>query len=340
MHTTDSVSRNLPQYPESLWRTTTTLPSFPALSENIEVDVAIVGAGITGITTAYLLSTAGYKVALLEAGLILNGTTGHTTAKITSQHGMIYDELLNHLGKEKAAMYYRANAEAAQFIKDTAAQLQIECELKPEDAYLYMEQDTNLSKLEKEMNAYRELGIPGEWIDKLPLSLPVKAAIRMPEQAHFHPLKYLKRLVEGIVQAGGKLYEHTTIEKLEKEGPFTLKTYHGGRSIRCNHVVSAAHFPFYDGGGLYFTRLHAQRSYVVAMKPSAPFVGGMYLSADEPKRSLRSANWEGEEVVLVGGESHKTGQGICTHQHYERLEEFGTKSLAIRVFLFAGLHRI
>ncbi|MCJ8012853.1 FAD-dependent oxidoreductase [Paenibacillus sp. KQZ6P-2] len=328
------VSPHLPQFPESLWRATTELPSFPRLNEDIQVDIAIVGAGIVGITTAYLLSRQGCKVALFEAGSILNGTTGHTSAKISAQHGLLYDELLNHFGEEKTQMHYQANRDAKDFIQNTVSNLNIECDLKPESAFLYMEKDDELQKLQKEFDAYVKLGIPGQWRDKLPIPLNVSGAIEMPDQAQFHPLHYLKPLVDEILKAGGQIFEHTTITTLKKDGPFTLTTYRGKHKVRCSHVVSASHFPFYDGGGMYFTRLHAMRSYVVAFQPNTTFAGGTYLSADEPKRSLRTASWNGEELVLAGGENHKTGQSMCTHSHYEGLEEFGRELFGVKSIPF------
>ncbi|MGN7359187.1 FAD-dependent oxidoreductase [Paenibacillus sp. SAF-054] len=330
MQKSDSVSRNLPQFPESLWRATTDLPSFPRLDQDIQVDAAIVGGGIAGITTAYLLSRQGCKVAIVEAGSILNGTTGHTTAKVTAQHGMLYDELLSHFGEEKTQMYYQANRDALDFIRTTASELNIDCDLQTESAFVYMETDEQLQKLQKEFDAYIKLGIPGQWRDKLPIPLNVSGAIEMPDQAQYHPLRYLKPLVEQIVKNGGQIFEHTTIVDLEKEGPFTLITDRGKYKVRCSHVVSASHFPFFDGGGLYFTRLHAERSYAVAFQPETAYERGTYISADKPSRSLRTANWNGQELIIAGGENHKTGQSICTHSHYEEIEKFGGKLFGIK----------
>ena len=323
-------TNQLPQYPESLWRASTELPTFPQLAEDIKVDVAIVGAGIAGITTAYLLSQEGLKVALLDAGRILEGTTGHTTAKVTAQHGIIYDELIQHVGEDLAAKYYRANNEAIEWMARTVKELDIPCEWKEEDAYLYAEGDQAEAKLINEFQAYEKLGIPGLWKDTLPIPLQVKGAIQLPGQAQFHPLAYLKRLVEAIVKAGGVIYENTTVsKKLEGTRPFTLTTLHDNHTVTCQHIVSTSHFPFTDSGGFYFSRLHAERSYVVAVKPKTPFAGGMYISVDEPVRSLRSASWHGESLVLVGGEGHKTGQGICTYRHYENLEVFADQLLGV-----------
>ncbi|HEY2494570.1 MAG TPA: FAD-dependent oxidoreductase [Paenibacillus sp.] len=335
MNEINRSSNELPQYPESLWMASSDLPNFPQLTENITVDVGIVGAGITGITTAYLLSKEGYKVALIDAGKILEGTTGHTTAKVTAQHGLIYDEILNHFGLDKSTQYYRANQEALDWMEKLVHKLKIDCAWQTQDAYLYAESDSSLDKLLKEFDAYEKLRIPGEWTNSIPIPLVVKGAIKLPNQAQFHPLSYLKRLVEEIVKAGGVIFENTTIsKKIENERPFTLRTLHGDHQLKCSHVVSTSHFPFSDGGGFFFSRLYAERSYVVAIKPERPFAGGMYLSVDKPNRSLRDASLNGEQVILVGGDSHKTGQGICTYQHYENLEAFGEKLFGIKSIPF------
>lgn len=327
--------QELPRYPESLWRATTELPSFPRLAEDIETDVAVVGAGITGITTAYLLAKGGKKVVLLDAGRILDGTTGFTTAKVTAQHGMIYHELLQHFGEEKARLFYEANHEAMDFIRSHVQKWDADCGLEQEDAYLFTQDDNMLSKLEDEFKAYEKLGLPGEWLETIPLPMPVRGAIKMPGQYRFHPLAYLKRMVEEFLRLGGIIYENTTIgEEAETEGPITIKTQRGNHSITCQFAVSASHFPFYDGRGFYFTRLHAERSYVVAVKPETAYPGGMYINIENPSRSLRSVSYNGEELVLVGGENHPTGKSDCTHRHYENLEKFAGELLGARAIPF------
>lgn len=328
------MEQGLPQYPESLWRATTELPSFPRLAEDIETDVAVVGAGITGITTAYLLAKAGKKVVLLDAGRILDGTTGFTTAKVTAQHGMIYHELIQHFGEEKARLYYDANIEAMNFIGNQIGEWGVDFGWEQEDAYIYTLDEQNMrSKLEDEFKAYEKLGIPGEWLESIPLPIPVRGAIKMPGQHRFHPLAYLKRMVEEFLKMGGVIYENTAIgDEAETEGPITIKTQRGNHSITCQFAVSASHFPFYDGmgKGFYFTRLHIERSYALAVKPDKAYPGGMYLSVDNPTRSLRSVSHNGEELVIVGGENHPTGKSECTHSHYENLEKFAGELLGAR----------
>lgn len=335
MNPENHLTAHLPQFPESLWRDTAELPAFPKLNGSHETDVAVVGAGITGITTAYLLAKAGYQVTLLEAGTILNGTTGFTSAKITAQHGMIYGDLLKYFGKEQARQYFDANQKAMEWMIHTVEDLQLSCGLSRDDAFLYAEagDDETRAQLEKEFEAYRTLGLPGEWLDTLSLPLGAQGVIKMPGQARFHPLQYLLGLLKSFLDRGGTVFEHTTIgEKVEQQqGKLTLYTEQSQHAITCKHAVSASHFPFYDGGAFYFSRLHAERSYCLAIQPEASFEGGMYLSAGPKKRSLRTVDWEGQRLVIVGGENHKTGQGICTIGHYEKLELFAEQLLGIKV---------
>ena len=173
-----SSSNAMPQFPEPYWREVT-LPPFEKLTKNLTVDIAIVGGGITGITAGYLLRKEGLKVAILEAGTILNGTTGHTTAKITAQHGLIYDELIQHFGEEKAKLYYQSADRALQFIKKTIQEKSIDCDFSEEDAFIYSITDEYANKIQKEADAYQTLGINGSLLTSIPFDIPIKNALMM-----------------------------------------------------------------------------------------------------------------------------------------------------------------
>ncbi|CAM3444801.1 FAD-dependent oxidoreductase [Paenibacillus lupini] len=315
--------KQLPQFPESYWTASQTeRPKYPKLEQNSETDIVVVGGGISGITTAYLLIQEGFRVALLEAGEILNGTTAHTTAKITAQHDLIYDELIQSEGKEKASLYYQAAKEAMSFIEQTIDKHQIECGYTKQDAYVYSHNVDYIVKVEKEAKAYQELGIPGAYLDKMPLQLPMFGAVKMESQAQFHPLNYLIKLVDEFIKQGGKIYEQTTAVDVEQVDTPKVMTSDGHR-IECKYVVSCTHFPFYDGQGFYFARMHADRSYVLGLKVEDDYPGGMYLSAEDPKRSIRYTELEDQsKLIILGGQSHKTGQGICTINHYDELRRF------------------
>ncbi|KQL53867.1 (2Fe-2S)-binding protein [Heyndrickxia shackletonii] len=329
----ESARKQIPQFPEPLWRDKIDFPKFSQLNEDIEVDVTVVGGGITGITTAYLLVKEGFKVALIEAGNLLNGTTGHTTAKITAQHGLIYDELIQTIGGESARLYYEANNNAITFIRDMVKEHNIECDFTNEDAFIYTNSDDYINKLKNEMIAYEKLGIKGEISDRVPADFSVKAALKMSNQAHFHPLKYLKPLVEYIVSNGGVIFEKTTATDVDTEEKLKVRTS-GGPSVICRYVCACSHFPFYDGLGFYPTRMYAERSYIIAIKPEKEFNGGMYINAEQPTRSLRTAMLGDEELLLIGGENHKTGQGISTILHYQALENFAEETFGIKEYLF------
>ncbi|WP_152393550.1 FAD-dependent oxidoreductase [Paenibacillus guangzhouensis] len=325
MNSTDAF----PQYPDSYWIASSERMAFPALQEDIQADVAVVGGGISGITTALLLAREGLHVVLLEAGELLKGTTGHTTAKVTAQHDLIYHELIQHVGLEKAQYYYRANQEAIQFIKELVHQESIDCGLTDQDAYIYTNDEQYLRKLELEMQAYEQLGIHGELVHSMPLSLSMKQALVMRNQAQFHPLHYLYALVRLFMKLGGKIYEHTTVMTVENGDQPKLVT-RDGHHVTCRHTVSCSHFPFYDGMGFYFSRMHAERSYVLGVKCSDPYPGGMYIRAENPTRSIRStAMADGQTLVLVGGEGHKAGQGVCTIRHYEALQHFAKEQFKV-----------
>lgn len=319
----------MPFEPEPYWRESAQLKTFPALSIDTEVDVAIVGGGITGITTAYLLTKQGLKVAVLEADQVLNGTTGHTTAKVTAQHGLIYDEFIQHLGVEKSKQYYEANSNALQFVRQTVKDLQIECDLTDEDAYIYAISDQYLQKVRKEYDAYQKLGIPSEFTENIPLPIDVKGAIVMKDQAQFHPIKFLEALVNEITKAGGEIYEQTTAVNIDQTTPKPMVITREGRRVTCKYAISCSHFPFFDGKGFYFTRLHAERSYVLGVRTKYEFPGGMYYSADSPRRSLRYTPFNGEKLILISGDGHKTGEGTPTFTHYKALEEFGQDVMGI-----------
>ncbi|MFY0148077.1 FAD-dependent oxidoreductase [Bacillus cytotoxicus] len=321
-------NHSFPKFPHSYWMDSTLLPTFPALSENIKTEVVIIGAGITGITTAYLLAKEGMKVVLLDSDRILNGTTGHTTAKITAQHDLIYDELINHFGIDKARLYYEANHQALQFIKETVKTHHIECGFTEEDAYLYTTGKDELRKLIKEYEAYKKLNIPCEYVTSIPVPLSTQAALVMKKQAQFHPLHYLKKLVEEFIKMGGTIYEHTTAIDIEK-GFYPQVITKNGQRITSGYVALCSHFPFYDKSSFFFTRMYAERSYVLAIQSKTEYPGGMYLSIDNPTRSLRSTTIDGTKLILVGGESHKTGQGINTMLHYEALHSFAEEIFEI-----------
>ncbi|MEH7075570.1 FAD-dependent oxidoreductase [Neobacillus drentensis] len=326
-----SSSEINPQFPKTYWREIE-LPTFQKLTEDISVDVAVVGAGITGITAAYLLSKEGKKVAIIEAGSVLNGTTGHTTAKLTAQHGLIYDEFINHFGKEKTRLYFESQMNALQFVEKMVTENGVDCDFSKEDAYMYATTDEYVDKLKTEWEAYKSLDIDGALKDTIPFNIPAKAALMMKNQAQYHPLKFLKSLLDDAVKAGCDVYEDTVADDIEDDNSNPKVVTKSGHRVTCKQVIIATHFPFYDIPGLYFARMYPDRSYAIGIKTDKEYPGGMYISADSPSRSIRYTplNEEGKKLLIIGGENHKPGQGIDTLKHYEALEAFAEEVFGLK----------
>ncbi|MBO0995121.1 FAD-dependent oxidoreductase [Bacillus sp. SD088] len=319
---------NFPISPGSWWIRSTKVHKFPSLEDDMKVEVAIIGGGITGITAAYMLAKEGLQVALFEADSLFNGTTGHTTAKITSQHGLIYNELIQHFGEAKAKLYYQANQKAKEQMEDWIKAHDVQCHFQKADAFIYTNEDSYVDKIKKEADAYQKLGIEGGITKQIPIDLPYKKAILMKNQAHFHPLHYLAKMVEQLEKLGVKIYENVVALHME-DSDSPIIHFKSGKRVEANFVISTSHFPFHDSKG-FFARLYPERSYVIAAKPEKPVVEGMYISAEQPTRSIRPVTIEGEEMLLFGGDGHKAGQGENESEHYQALEKFAKEHFGVK----------
>jgi len=314
--------------PESLWIGTTGDTDYPSLEDDIDVDVAIVGAGITGLTTAYLLRGRGLKIAIIEANRIAKGVSAHTTAKITSQHTLKYYKMINAVGEEKARQYAEANQSAIGLIEKIIRDNNIDCDFKRVPAYVFTQDRNMVRKLEDETEAALKLGLPAEYTETLDLPFGVEGAMKFANQAYFHPRKYLLALAGLIVGKDCEIYENTRAVDIQDGSPNIVVT-DNGRKIRAKYVIQATRYPFYDKPGLYFARVYPQRTYLMALRVKGSFPEGMYISADEPSRTLRPHTGSDISVVLVGGENHKTGHGKNLHNHYEIIRDFAKPMLDI-----------
>lgn len=311
----------------SYWIDSVKLPDYPQLQENVTVDVAIIGGGIAGITSAYLLTQRGLKVAVVEANSILHGTTGHTTAKITSQHSLIYARLIKEMGKELARQYAEANESAICMIAETSKDNNIECDFCWLPAYVYTQSEQYIKDIQDETGAAKSLGIAATYLEKIPLPFKVWAAIRFDNQAQFHPLKYLSALAQYITEKGSYIFENTVAVNLEDE-PAAVITRHGPR-VKADKLIVASHYPFFDGGGLYITRIWADKSYVLAAKIKEEFPEGTFISAETPTRSLRIQDDGKNKLLIIGGEHHKTGDETDTNVHYGNLKNFAYETFTV-----------
>ncbi len=277
----------------SVWTDTVGMPAFSELSGDLRVDVLIVGGGMAGVLTAFRLRQAGIDYALCEEETVGSGTTRNTTAKITSQHGLIYDSLLRRFGAKKAGMYYRANEEAIEAYQTLCKS--IDCAFERADHSVYTV--GNEAKLDREMKALRRLEIPFRRVDAPFLPFDVDGAILFPDQAQFHPLRFLAGISEGL-----RIYEHTRVRELKRTKDGIVAVTSGG-TVTANRVIVATHFPILNKHGAYFLKQYQHRSYVLALK-NAPALDGMYLDDDADGLSFRNYG----EYLLIGGGSHRTGK--------------------------------
>jgi glycine/D-amino acid oxidase-like deaminating enzyme/nitrite reductase/ring-hydroxylating ferredoxin subunit len=304
----------------SYWIDSSPETSYPPLEGDIEVDVAVVGAGITGVTAAFQLKRAGKSVALLEMKRVARGATGYTTAKVTSGHSLVYSRLQRSIGEEGARTYADANEAGLRTIRSLVDELGIACDLETKTNYVYAEKPESVARIHAEVDAAKRAGLGAELVTESSLPFSIAAAVRLGDQAQFHPRKYLLALVEQIDGDGSHVLETTRAQDVRHGNPCVVET--DGGSVRAGAVVLATHIPFEDQG-LFFARARPQRSYVVAGRidaASAP--DGMFISAEQPTRSVRTAPYGGSVLLLVGGEGHKTGQAEDTREPYSRLEEW------------------
>ncbi len=288
---------------DSIWYQNAPRVCFEELKGNRSTDVLIVGGGIAGILCAYKLKNAGMDCILVEADRICGGITKNTTAKITLQHGLIFDKMIKRFGERKARLYVEAQngaqEEYARLCRD------IDCDYEKMDSYVYSLSDRK--KIEREVSALKRIGVDAEFSDARELPINVAGAVCVKDQAQFHPLKFLYTAARDL-----PIFENTKVVELK---PNTAVTNHG--KIAFKKLVIATHFPMINKHGSYFLKLYQHRSYVIALKNAAA-LNGMYVDEADKGLSFRQYG----ELLLLGGGDHRTGkQGGC----WQELECFANK---------------
>lgn len=274
---------------DSLWKTSANLPHFPPLRGEISTGVLVIGGGMAGLLCAYTLKQTGIPCVVAERKTIASGVTGCTTAKITSQHGLIYSRIAKQFGLEAAEGYLQANEAALADLR--ALCREIPCDFTEQTHCVYSRKDMKI--LEEELDVLTRLGYPAEFASTPTLPFPTVGGVQFPNQGQFHPLKFLSAIAQDLT-----IYENTPVLSLKKDSAVTDR----GR-IHADAVIVATHFPFLNKHGSYFLKLYQQRSYVLALE-NAPIPDGMYLDAQENGLSFRS--WG--NTLLLGGGGHRTGK--------------------------------
>lgn len=288
---------------KSVWENNAPQVRFEALNSSKSTEVLIIGGGIAGILCAYRLKNAGVDCMLAEAKEICGGITKNTTAKITLQHGLIYDKMIRRFGEGKARCYIEAQRNAG---KEYARLCEnIDCDYEKRDSYVYSLNDRR--KIEKEVAALNRLGVKAEFSDAQELPFTIAGAVRVKDQAQFHPLKFLYTIAKDL-----PIYEHTKVVELM---PHKARTNHG--EIDYKKLIIATHFPIINKHGLYSLKLYQHRSYILALK-NAQNMDGMYVDESDIGLSFRNYG----HSLLLGGGGHRTGkQGGC----WRELEDFAKK---------------
>lgn len=274
---------------ESIWQHDAHLPSFPSQEGDIKTDVLIIGGGIAGILTAHQLDKLGVDYALVEAKSIASGITKNTTAKVTSQHGLIYHKLLSKFGAERAGLYLRANERAIEEYRTLADD--IDCDFEVRDAVTYSKDNEKI--LEREVSALEKIGYSAELERNLALPFRTVGGVRFKNQAQIHPLKFLAAIAKNLC-----IFENTKVLELGKN---SVRTDRG--KINAKKIVVATHFPFLNKHGMYFLKMYQHRSYVLALTgANAP----REMCVDEDERGLSFRSYG--KYLLLGGGSHRTGE--------------------------------
>jgi glycine/D-amino acid oxidase-like deaminating enzyme len=321
-----------PGKPESIWLDRAGYEPRPALEGERRADVAIVGGGIVGATTALLLAERGCEVVLVEARTVAGAVTGHSTAKATALQDTAYSEIERRAGREAAAAHAAANVEGVRLIESRAERHGIECALETAPSVLYTEDESTVDAISEELDAARDAGLDVEESDDTGLPFAVAAAIRLDAQIAFDSAAFTRGIAAAAEGAGAAIHENSRVRSVSQRSPFRLELENGA-SLHAEQVVLATQMPLLDRG-LFFARLRPQSSYALAGQLGEP-PSGMYLGIGASTRSIRSAPApEGGRALIVGGEGHKVGQGDGAAA-YERLadwagERFGLDSVEHR----------
>lgn len=274
---------------QSIWKKEANMPRFEPLRDDLKTDVLVIGGGMAGILCAWRLTQAGADCVLVEADRIGGGVTQNTTAKLTCQHGLVYDALIRRFGLEKARLYLAANQAALKEYRGLCQTM--DCDFEAKDSAVYSTGDRQ--KVQREAEALVRLGAETRFVSELPLPFPIAGAVVMPGQAQFHPLKFLAALAPNL-----RIFEKTKVLQL---APGRAET--PGGVIQAKHIVAATHFPMLNKHGGYFLKMYQSRSYELALQ-NGPSLGGMYVDENPQGLSFRNAG----DFLLLGGGGHRTGK--------------------------------
>ena len=294
---------------------------YEQLTTDKTADVCIIGAGIFGITCGYYLAKSGLKVTIIEKDEIGSKATGHTTAKITSQHGLFYTYLYETYGEKLAKDYLNANQEAIENIKQIIENEKINCDFETQSSFVYTTDKSEVNKIKREVDILNSLGFPANFVSKIGLPFKIEGSVQFKNQAQFNPIKYINELAKIIIKNNGQIYTNTTANDVKKDDEsFYTLTKEG--TIKSKYVIIATQYPFINFPGIYFLKMYQSTSYVIGIDTKKTLSNGMYISTTQPMYSFRTANYNGRKILLLGGTSHKTGTESTYENTYAKLENY------------------
>ncbi|KQR75282.1 FAD-dependent oxidoreductase [Arthrobacter sp. Leaf337] len=308
----------------SLWAATSASTRYDALDEVIDVDVAVIGGGIAGLTAALALKQAGQTVAVLEAARVGTGVTGNTTGKVTSLHRLAYTELAGRHGTEAAGLYGQANEAAIEHVAGTVGAERIDCGFRRVSNYTYAESEDALALVRKEAALAGRLGLPASFTTDVPLTFAVMGGVRFDNQAQIHALRYVQGLARAVDGDGSFVFEDSPATGFRDGTPAVVDTERG--SVRAKEIIVATNMPFGDNG-FFAERCYAHRSYIVAARSGAAPLDSTFVSVDEPMRSILTTDVDGVSYVLAGGEGHPASEQVDSAQRFGRLAAFARDRL-------------
>lgn len=294
---------------QSIWRKTSAYEDTSIMSQDQlpdHTEVLIIGGGMAGILTAYELKARGIDAIVIDRGEIARSCTAHTTAKITSLHGAVYQKISRAYGAEKALQYYESQQKSIEWYREIIQNCNIACDFEMKSHIMFATEDGN--KLKKEYECMKQLGIDAEWTDHAPLPFEIQGGIIFHNQAQFHPLRFIDQLIEGM-----KIYPHCQATRIDSDG---LVEINHSVEVKADSIVIATHYPIINSKGFYFTRLDQERSYAIALRQPGGFdIHDMYIDMSETGHSFRPYQ---DFLIMVCG-NHRTGKKNIP-DYYQQLE--------------------
>ena len=307
---------------------------YESLNSDINTDYLIVGGGIAGLTTAYLLSKENKKVTIVEADEIGYGASGRNTGKVTSQHGLIYSNIQNRYSSEKARLYYDSNEEGLKLIKDIIEENNIDCNFEIVPGFVYTQKEEYIKDIKKEYEICKELNIPCEYMDTIEnVPLNIKSALCFRNQGQFNPKKYVDALASINHKLGVKIYENTPVIDADIDEECIIKCANN-HTIKAKNIILTSCNAWYDGLKFFFAKEEASRSYLLCGKLKEEILKGNYINVENPTRTFRTyKDDEGSTLLIAGGQDHKTGKCDNECENFEAIKEFAQQTFEIEEFI-------